>query len=185
MFQDSIDTKEGDDFKNDKKKRILGHNIDKLQKENRPKELKPVFLGAENEKIKAIKGGKKVLKEKEDLLKPRDGIKPWQDITEMKVINGKPVMANKTLNENDAAEYDVLYDPTPAIDGNEKTSNSNKGSNAKLIAKTKEKGSVDPPPEGAAGKLSHYFELQGNGKNRNQFSNREDFVRMTEKIFFF
>ena len=105
--------------------------------------MKPVFLGAEAEKIKAIRGGKKVLKENEDLLKPRDGIKPWQDITEMKVIDGKPEMTDKTLNEKDAAEFDVLYDPTPTIDGNEKTSSS-----------TKEEGNGKPPTEGATGKLS-------------------------------
>ena len=87
--------KEGEDFKSDKKKRILGHNIDKLQEENRPKELKPIFRGAEQEKIKAIKGGKKVLKKNEDLLKPREGLKPWQDIKDMKVVDGKPVIVEK------------------------------------------------------------------------------------------
>ena len=90
-----MEVKEGEDFKSDKKKRILGHNIDKLQEQNRPKELKPVFLGAQQEKIKAIKGGKKVLKKNEDLLKPRKGLKPWQDITEMKVVEGKPVIVDK------------------------------------------------------------------------------------------
>ena len=53
----------------------------------------------------------------------------------------------KTLNEKDAAEYDVLYDPTPAIDGNEKTSNTKEES-----AKTKEKGNEETPPEDALGK---------------------------------
>ena len=90
-----METKDGDDFKNDKRKRILGHNIDKMEKENLPKELKPVFLGSEQEKVKAIKGGKKVLKKNEDLLKPRKGLKPWQKITDMKIQDGKPKIVDK------------------------------------------------------------------------------------------
>ena len=48
--------KKSDDLKEDKKKRILGHNIDELEKENKPKEMQAVFKGAEQEKVKAIKG---------------------------------------------------------------------------------------------------------------------------------
>ena len=90
-----MEIKDGDDFKNDKKKRIMGHNIDELQKENKPKELKTVFRGSEQEKIKAIKGGKKVLKKNENLLKPRTGLKPWQKITDLKMVDGKPTMTNQ------------------------------------------------------------------------------------------
>ena len=64
--------------------------MDELEKENKPRELKPVFMGAEREKIKAIKGGTKVLEKNEDLLKPRQGIKWGEKITDLKLVEGKP-----------------------------------------------------------------------------------------------
>ena len=64
----------------DKKKRIMSFNMDKLEKENKPNELKSVFKGAEQEKIKAIKGGKKVLKKNADVLQPREGFKPGEKV---------------------------------------------------------------------------------------------------------
>ena len=66
-----------------------------MEKENKPEELKPVFEGAQQEKIKAVKSGKKVLIKNEDLLAPRGGLKPGENITDMKVIDGKPIISKK------------------------------------------------------------------------------------------
>ena len=95
IFQTSLDKKKGDDLKEEKKKRILSHNVDEMEKENKPEELKAVFKGAEQEKIKTIKKGKKALEKNADLLQPRDGFKPWEKVTDLKIIDGKPVIAPK------------------------------------------------------------------------------------------
>ena len=52
-------------------------------------------MGAEQEKIRAIKRGKKTLIKNEDLLKPRTGFKPWEKVTDLKLIDGKPKMTEK------------------------------------------------------------------------------------------
>ena len=97
----------------------------------KPKELKPVFMGAEVEKKKAIEKGKDELKKNEDLLKPRD-MKPWEDITDMKIIEGKAKIAPKppALEERHAQEYDDLLSGLPQKDIENKT---------KKVAKTEMK----------------------------------------------
>ena len=87
--------KKSDDLKEDKRKRILEHNIDELEKENKPKEMQAVFKGAEQEKVKTIKSGKKALEKNKNLIKPRKGFKPWEKVTDLKVVDGKPVMVEK------------------------------------------------------------------------------------------
>ena len=95
MFQKKLESKENDNVKEDKKKRIAGFNMDEMEKENKPKELKAVFKGAEQEKIKAIKKGKKTLEKNVDLLQPRTGFKPWEKVTNLKIVDGKPMMVEK------------------------------------------------------------------------------------------
>ena len=73
-------------------------------------------MGAEIEKKKAIGLGPEELKEKEDLLKPRD-MKPGDKITDLKVVDGKVQMVKQgdSLRERDAEEFDGLLNdlPTP------------------------------------------------------------------------
>ena len=57
--------------------------------------MKAVFKGAEQEKVKTIKKGKKALEKNVDLLKPRTGFKPWEKVSDLKVVDGKPVMVKK------------------------------------------------------------------------------------------
>lgn len=73
-----------------------------------------MFLGAEVEKKKAIEKGKDELKKNEDLLKPRD-MKPWEDITDMKIVEGKAKIVPKppVLEERHAQEYDDLLSGLP------------------------------------------------------------------------
>ena len=94
-----MEAEENDSIKEDKKKRITAFNVDELEKENKPKEMKAVFKGAEQEKIKTIKKGEKALKKNEDLLKPRSGFKPWENVTDLKVVDGKPVLVKKDKKE--------------------------------------------------------------------------------------
>ena len=63
-----METKDEDTIKDDKKKRILSHNIDVLESENRPEELQAVFKGSDQEKLKAMKKGKdELIKNKHNL----------------------------------------------------------------------------------------------------------------------
>ena len=60
-FQAATKAKKDETPKEDKKNRILDFNMRELEKDEKPNELKVVFQGAEQEKIKAIKQGKKTL----------------------------------------------------------------------------------------------------------------------------
>ena len=52
VFQESVKVKEGDSLNEEKKKRIADQNWNKLEKENKPTVLAPVFNGAALERKK-------------------------------------------------------------------------------------------------------------------------------------
>lgn len=57
-----------------------------------------------------------MLKKSEDLIKPREGFKPWERVENLKVVDGKPVMVEKKLKEADAEEFDNLLADVPIPD---------------------------------------------------------------------
>ena len=99
-------------------KRIMAHNLDKMEKENKPEEAAAIFEGAKMEKVKAIKGGKNVLDSNSDILKPRV-LEPWKKVTDMVLDkDGNPVIPDKTSGKNeteiieaDANAYEELLQP--------------------------------------------------------------------------
>ena len=104
IFQGAIEARRGDSQKEDKRKRILDYNLTQLEKENRPTEMQQVFQGAEQEKIKAIKKGEKTLTKNDDLLKPRTGWKPWEKVTDLTLVDGKPKLVKKEKKSKDKKE---------------------------------------------------------------------------------
>ena len=99
-------------------KRVMAHNLDKLEKENKPDEAADIFEGAKIEKIKAVKGGKNMLESNSDILKPRV-LEPWKKVTDMVLDkDGNPVIPDKTVQkddtkiiEEDANAYEELLQP--------------------------------------------------------------------------
>ena len=70
--------------------------------------------------MKAIKKGEKTLTKNDDLLKPRTGWRPWEKVTDLAIVKGKPAMVKKekktktekkNLNETDAALFEDLLAP--------------------------------------------------------------------------
>ena len=117
-------------------KRIMAHNLDKLEKENKPEEVAVVFDGAKNEKVKAIKGGKNVLESNSDILKPRV-LEPWKKVTDMVIDkDGNPTIPDKTkkdaeIIERDADAHEELLQPIqnaePAVKPPTKTDDKSSG----------------------------------------------------------
>ena len=52
MLKESTKVNDGDSFEEEKKKRIKAHNMDELEKVEMPEEVKPVFRGANVERVK-------------------------------------------------------------------------------------------------------------------------------------